>query len=400
MPGGFFIWARLSRKASVKLIVVRGSSTCGIEISFPARLESIPLLSCNGTRQVGPLRFSKPSDGPAFALYARISARPLRSCPGKKEQNMNQSLQPLIAGAGPVGLAAALFLTRNGQTLRVIEQQHEPSRQSKALAVNPRTLDLLWPTGVTEQMLEIGLPVHGVRFYRNDRNVASLSLAGIHPKYPYLLALSQATTERLLAEALQAAGGKVERGMKLVKCRGTATGVEAEIEATNGGASETIECPWLLAAEGAHSVAREQLGIEFSGSAFLEDWHLVDVPLRTSLAQDLGHVFFLSDGALLFMFRVIDDTLKDRGGEPIWRIIANRPNPLSQLRQAEQTEPPLWESKFRISHRINATMASNSVYFAGDSAHIHSPIGARGMNLGIEDAWVCGVGPSGQALGI
>ena len=79
------------------------------------------------------------------------------------------------------------------------------------LAVNPRTLDLLGPTGVTQRMLEIGLPVHGVRFYRNDRNVASLSLAGIHPKYPYMLALSQATSERLLAEALQAAGGKVER---------------------------------------------------------------------------------------------------------------------------------------------------------------------------------------------
>ena len=301
---------------------------------------------------------------------------------------MNQSLQPLIAGAGPVGLAAALFLTRNGQTPRVIEQRHEPSRQSKALAVNPRTLDLLGPTGVTEQMLEIGLPVHGVRFYRNDRNVASLSLAGIHPKYPYMLGLSQATTERLLAKALRAAGGKVERGMKLVKCRGTATGVEAEIEPTNGGFCEKIECPWLLAAEGAHSVAREQLGIEFSGSAFPDDWHLVDVPLRTSLAQDVGHAFFLSDGALLFMIRVIDDTLKDRGGEPIWRIIANRSDPLSHLRQAEQTEPPLWESNFRISHRINATMASNNVYFAGDSAHIHSPIGAKGMNLGIEDAWV------------
>ena len=149
---------------------------------------------------------------------------------------MNHSLQPLIAGAGPVGLAAALFLTRNGQTPRVIEQQHAPSQQSKALAVNPRTLDLLGPTGVTQRMLEIGLPVHGVRFYRNDRNVASLSLAGIHPKYPYMLALSQATSERLLAEALQAAGGKVERGMKLVNCRGSATGVEAEIAPSNGGA--------------------------------------------------------------------------------------------------------------------------------------------------------------------
>jgi 2-polyprenyl-6-methoxyphenol hydroxylase-like FAD-dependent oxidoreductase len=49
---------------------------------------------------------------------------------------------------------------------------------------------------------------------------------------------------------------------------------------------------------------------------------------------------------------------------------------------------PLWESGFHICHRINATLAAGHVYFAGDAAHIHSPVGARGMNLGLEDAWV------------
>ena len=69
--------------------------------------------------------------------------------------------QPLIVGAGPVGLSAALFLARQGLVPRVVEQRREPSRHSKALAVNPRTLEILKPTGLTRLMMERGLPIRG-----------------------------------------------------------------------------------------------------------------------------------------------------------------------------------------------------------------------------------------------
>ena len=75
------------------------------------------------------------------------------------------------------------------------------------MALNPRTLDILEPTGVTSRMLERGSQIRGVCFYRHGRIIASLSFAGMHPRYPFMLALSQATSERLLAEALEAAGG-------------------------------------------------------------------------------------------------------------------------------------------------------------------------------------------------
>ncbi len=290
---------------------------------------------------------------------------------------MHRSSEPLIVGAGPVGLAAALFLTRQGCTPRVIEMRQEASKQSRALAVNPRTLDILRPTGVTQRMLDIGLPVRGGRFYRRTRNVATVSFDGIHPHYPFLLALSQAATERLLAESLERAGGKVQRGRKLVECRTSGEEVEAVIEPTEGGSREVVRCPWLLAADGAHSVARQQLAIDFPGSAFKEPWYLADVPLRTALAPDHAHVFFLAGGELLFLVRVVDDALQDRDGEPIWRVIAKHPQPLAQLVEAEQAGPPLWESNFHISHRIDAAMAAGRVFFAGDAAHIHSPV-ARG----------------------
>ncbi len=148
---------------------------------------------------------------------------------------MSQADRPLIVGAGPVGLGAALFLARHGPAPRIVEMLTEPTTLSKALAVNPRTLDILEPTGVTQRMLEIGMPIHGVQFHRRGRIVAAISLTGLHPRYPFMLALSQATTERLLARALESAGGKVERGVKMVECRSLTDHAEAVLEPTSGG---------------------------------------------------------------------------------------------------------------------------------------------------------------------
>ena len=301
---------------------------------------------------------------------------------------MSQSNQPLIVGAGPVGLGAALFLARNGRIPRIVEIRDNPSQQSKALAVNPRTLDILEPTGLTRQMLELGLPIHGIRFYRNGQVLAAISLAGIHPKYPYMLALSQAATDRLLAQGFAAAGGEVERGVKLVECRSIGEEVEAVLESPADGHREVVRCPWLLAADGAHSIARQQLAINFVGLSFAEEWHLADAPLRTALAPDYVHIFLLAGDTFLFLLRVVDDARRDPTGEPLWRVLANRPEPLSRLVQAEQAGLPTWTSSFHIAHRIAVSLAAGRVYFAGDAAHIHSPLGARGMNLGLEDARV------------
>jgi 2-polyprenyl-6-methoxyphenol hydroxylase-like FAD-dependent oxidoreductase len=304
------------------------------------------------------------------------------------EENMSHQDQPVIVGAGPVGLGAALFLARQGQVARVVEMRDEPCQQSRALAVNPRTLDILEPTGVTSRMLERGSRIHGVRFYRHGRLRAALSFAGMHPRYPFMLALSQATSERLLAEALEAAGGEVERGLKMVGCRNVPGGVEAELEPTAGGPREVARCPWLLAADGARSTSRQQIGVEFVGSTSPREWHLADAPLRTELAADHAHVFFLDGGAFHFMIRVVDETLNDRGGQPVWRVMGNRSEPLSQLIQAEPAGSPVWTSSFHVPHQICTTLSAGNVNLAGDAAHLHSPIGARGMNLGLEDAWV------------
>jgi 2-polyprenyl-6-methoxyphenol hydroxylase-like FAD-dependent oxidoreductase len=301
---------------------------------------------------------------------------------------MTQKTTPIIVGAGPVGLAAALFLARQGIFPRIIDSAPHAAPHSKALAVNPRTLEILEPTGVTDQMLSIGKRIHSVRISAGAKIVAQMSLSSLKHKFPFMLALSQAVTVRLLEAALNRAGNHVEWNCQLVRCQTHSDGAQAELKSTTDGSSQTLRCPWLLAADGAHSTVRQSLGIEFKGSSFENPWYLTDVPLSTSLAQDMAHIFFLPDGGFLFLIRVIDEPASQAPGDPLWRVIGNFPDLLPRLEAGKPTGRAVWTSSFHISHRINRRLQQGAVCFAGDAAHLHSPMGARGMNLGIEDAWV------------
>jgi 2-polyprenyl-6-methoxyphenol hydroxylase-like FAD-dependent oxidoreductase len=296
--------------------------------------------------------------------------------------------QPVIVGAGPTGKGAALWLARAGIATRLVDAAIEPAQQSKALAVNPRSLELLEPTGVTEKMLAIGRPIRGARAQIGWNVIAQVQFEGLEHRFPFMLALSQATTEQLLGQAIEDAGGKVEHGVALVNCRNTPDGVEAELKHAANGAIETIKAPWLLAADGAHSAARHALQVPFPGSSFPAPWYLADMPLDTALASDFAHAFFLDAGAFLFLIPVVDESSRLNAGPPIWRLISNRPNPAELLVDAMPAGPPVWESDFHVAHRIVDHLQVGNVYFAGDAAHLHSPVGARGLNLGLEDAWV------------
>jgi 2-polyprenyl-6-methoxyphenol hydroxylase-like FAD-dependent oxidoreductase len=305
-----------------------------------------------------------------------------------------QNERPVIVGAGPVGLAAALFLARDGWAgppPRLVEQHDEPSRRSKALAINPRTLDLLVESGVTARLLQLGEPLRGLRLHRGDdprRFLASAEFAGVHPRHPYLLALSQATTERQLEAALVAEGLEVERGVRMIACRAVDGTVELELERASDAPRETLRAPWVLAADGARSAARRMLGIPFQGSDLDPEWHLADAPLATELEPDRAHAFLRPHGEFLFLVRAVDGEPAEPGAPLLWRVIGNRPHPLARLAGAEVAGEPVWTSSFRVEHRIAAEFSHGNVHLAGDAAHVHSAVGARGMNLGIEDAWV------------
>lgn len=278
----------------------------------------------------------------------------------------------LIAGAGPTGLAAALFLTRRGRRVRVFDPG-PPTETSRALVVNPRSLELLEGTGVTEAVVAEGRPVKGVRFHRNWRRFAGIDVTHVHPRHA-MTVLPQARTEALLTEALAALGVEVERGAAL---RDPGQDGNAAFARLEGGAGGRLSAPLLLGADGAHSDVRHALGVRFDGDAFPEPWPLVDLELNDPLELDHAHVE-LAPGGLIFMLAL-------RPG--LWRVFGNLPDLLDRLPPGSRPGAVAWRSEFRIHHRRAVPPARGRLALAGDAAHLHSPVGARGMNLGIEDAF-------------
>jgi 2-polyprenyl-6-methoxyphenol hydroxylase-like FAD-dependent oxidoreductase len=280
---------------------------------------------------------------------------------------------PLIVGAGPTGLAAALFLRERGIPARIIDSNAEPSIHSKALGVNSRTLDLLESTGVTEAMLAHGQIARTMNLWRPDRKLATINLGGIDHPYPFMLILSQAESERLLTEALAERNITVERGVELTDINAGDSGIAVTLSS-----GEALTPSVVLGADGAHSTVRKTLGRGFPGSSYPEPWYLCDARLTTTLDPTSPHAFLLDEGALLF-FPIKGD---------LWRIVSNVAAPLSHAPAGTTIGTIEWESDFGFSHRIADPLCADNVCLAGDAAHIHSAVGARGMNLGIEDAYV------------
>jgi 2-polyprenyl-6-methoxyphenol hydroxylase-like FAD-dependent oxidoreductase len=281
-----------------------------------------------------------------------------------------------IAGAGPTGLAAALFLSREGIPVRIVDQADAKEPTSRALAVNPRSLELLEGTGVTERMVAEGRPIKRVRFYQGWSPLAELDFRDIHPRYG-MIVLPQSRSEALLTEALAQAGVTPERSVRLDGLIQTEQCVQARLTHADG-RDERAQADILFGADGAHSETRRCLGLGFEGTAFPEPWPLRDVYLDVPLDTDSAHVSFSEDG-LTFLLAL----------EPgLWRVFGNVPDPIRCLPYGTRIGVTQWDSTFHISHRVASTAAVGRVALGGDAAHIHSPAGARGMNLGIEDAFV------------
>lgn len=285
---------------------------------------------------------------------------------------MDKSPQVLIVGAGPTGLAAALFLSMRDVAVRIIDQAATPTTTSKALGVNPRTLDLLQASGVTARILAEAQTVARLHIHRHSRTLAEIHLdeLDLDARFP-LAILPQARTEALLTEALAARGVAVERDLALIDLQ------DAEMVTATLSSGESVRAPLLFAADGAHSVVRKALGLDFPGDAWDEPWQLIDVDLDGP-PGDEAWIDFREDA--LFV------CLPYSGAR--FRLIGFGPPLLDNLPEGWRAGTVRWRSDFHISHRMAAAMSLGHVALGGDAAHIHSPIGARGMNLGIEDAFV------------
>jgi 2-polyprenyl-6-methoxyphenol hydroxylase-like FAD-dependent oxidoreductase len=243
--------------------------------------------------------------------------------------------------------------------------------ESRALGVNRRSLQILEPCGATRRLLEIGQRPKALRFHTPRSELFHIAFA--QTDIPVVLVVPQSEMEEVLVEVLAGYGVQVEWRTELVAL---ADPQDPLVELRGSAGVETGSADLLIGADGAHSRVRHELGLAFPGSAYETEWGLLDARVATSLSLEDVHAFDLAP--VLFAAIPIRENLV--------RFVCDHRDVLAHAPPQFDVLSVEWESPFRISHRQVETYQKQNVFLAGDAAHIHSPIGARGMNLGIEDA--------------
>lgn len=297
-----------------------------------------------------------------------------------------------ICGAGPVGLTLGIECLLRGLRVQIVDRLENPSDKSRALGVWSATMEALDRIGCAEPIDEAAVKVTTARFSSADKTLGKVTFSGrIESKFDEPRLLGQTQTERVLRERLESLGGKVEFGTEVLRFAATDSKVEVSMR-TRSGKESVTSARWLVGCDGAHSVVRHGLGLEFRGTAMEEVFLIADVAI--SPAPDLQSMQIdWQAGSALAIFPI---------REGMWRVVANRsektdPSAPATLEEVHEilvkhgrahwtASSPEWLTGFRINERIVDTYRVGRVLLAGDAAHIHSPAGGQGMNTGIQDA--------------
>jgi 2-polyprenyl-6-methoxyphenol hydroxylase-like FAD-dependent oxidoreductase len=314
-------------------------------------------------------------------------------------------LDLLIVGGGPTGLFLAAEAARWGLSFRLIEKEIHPTVQSRALALQPRTLEIFDHLGILAPFLDLATPIRVFRQELPDRNLVTLHFDHLDSPHPYILSLEQWKTEKILKDHLTTYQGQKEEGVELISWQEHPDHIVAFCHHLKTGKKETVKARWLVGCDGAHSQVRKLLHLPFSGTAFPLALSLADVHITWDFPHDTLIVFPNAKGLFVAIpmpgegrYRLVFEppNIKDRDLEMHGEIKENLLKPsleeiqdLVKERVSPQVEvrDPTWLASFQIHSRLVQTYQQGRVYLAGDAAHIHSPAGGQGMNSGLQDAY-------------
>jgi 2-polyprenyl-6-methoxyphenol hydroxylase-like FAD-dependent oxidoreductase len=300
----------------------------------------------------------------------------------------------LIVGAGPTGLVLALWLTRLGVRVRVIDKTAEPGTTSRALAVQARTLELYGQIGLADEVVERGRRVAAANLWVAGQQVARAVFGdmgvGISP-HPFALVFPQDEHERLLIDRLAEVGVHVQRRTELVHFEEARDRVLARLTRSDG-TSEICECAYLAGCDGAHSVIREALNIGFPGGTYTHLFYVADVEasgaatngeLHVALDRtDFLAVFPLKGQGRARLVGTVREEAEHQHENLSWGDVSKRVIEWMPIDVASVN----WFSTYRVHHRVADRFREGREFLLGDAAHVHSPVGGQGMNTGIGDA--------------
>lgn len=304
--------------------------------------------------------------------------------------------QVAIVGAGPVGTVIATLLAQAGFDVVVLEAGEDCAQDLRASTFHPPTLEMLDTIGVTPMLLERGLkaPVYHWRD-RHSGETVEFDMAELEDvtRYPFRIQCEQYHLSRALASGLaKFSNAQVRFSNRLLTFQQDDHGVDLWIETMTG--VDRLRCDYLIGADGANSIVRKWLGIEFDGFTYPERFLCLSTEYELAdKLSNLAYVNYVSDpDEWLVLLRV----------PSVWRILVPTDASLGddELRSdrikngifdrlvgdgaAIQTQH---RTLYRVHQRVAKSFKQDRVILAGDAAHLNNPLGGFGMNSGVHDAF-------------
>lgn len=315
----------------------------------------------------------------------------------------------LIVGAGPTGLVLALWLTRQGLVVRIVDKSSGPGETSRAMAVQARTLELYRQLGMAGAVIEAGYKTPAMNMWARGKRKARIPLVeagGDLSPYPFVLIYPQDRHERLLVEQLQSLGLEVERQTELLSFEDRGDYVIARLKHADG-REEVLTTAFLAGCDGARSLVRHQVGSGFEGGTYKQLFYVADVSASGFEPADEAHIAFdKSEFVLAFFYgetgqyRLIGTVRDERAEHPETLTFEDVGHDAINGLNI-RINGVNWFSTYRVHHRVTDQFRWGRAFLLGDAAHVHSPAGGQGMNTGILDAinlaWKLAAVVKGQA---